>query len=162
MPRLRDDLLAHLHADLVDQAQDVALGGRGVRPQDEVGRGQDVEVDGVVGDVEGGVEQLAQLFARRRHLDVVDRVAGLGRGHVVRLGADAADARRDARHLLHGPALGELLKAAQLGDEQVGVGDVAFLVEKDVDLAVAFQAGDRVNADLLHSVSSSCVIGTGY
>jgi len=107
-----DDLAAKLHADLMDQAQDVALGGWCVRPQDEVGRGKDIEVDSMVGIVERGVEQLAQFLARRGQFDVVDRVAGLGRGHMMRLRADAADARRDARHFFHGPAFGELFKPA--------------------------------------------------
>ena len=52
---------------------------------------------------------------------MVDGVAGLGAGHVVGLGADAADARRDPRHLLHRPAHAERLEAAQLRDPQVGV-----------------------------------------
>ena len=145
-----DDLGADLHADLVDHAQDVALGHRGVRPHDEIRPAQDVEVDGVVGHVEGRVEQLAQLLGRGRRIDVEDRVAGLGRGHVVRLRADAADARGDVRHLLHAAALGELLEPAQLGDHHVRVGHVARIVQKDVNPAVAFQAGDRINADLLH------------
>ena len=48
-----DDAAADLHADLVDQAQDVAFGRVCIWPQDEVGRGEDVEMHGVIGDVEG-------------------------------------------------------------------------------------------------------------
>ena len=72
------------------------------------------------------------------------RVQGLGGRHVVRLGTHAADAVGDARHLLGRPADAELLEAAQLGDLEVDVGDVALVVQEDLDLAVAFEPGDRV------------------
>ena len=154
-PRDCDHLGADFHAHLVDHAQDVALGDRRIRPQDKVGRAQDVKVDRVVGDVEGGVEQLAQLLGGGRRVNVKDGIARLGRGHVVRLRADAADARRDVGQLFHAPALGELFEPAQLGDHQVSVGDVALVVEKDVNLPVAFQPGDGINADFFHATLPS-------
>ncbi len=49
----------------------------------------------------------------------------------------------------------EALEAAQFGDLEIGVGDLALVVQEDLDLAVAFQAGDRVNCDALHALSSS-------
>ncbi len=147
-----DDLAADLQPHLVDHAQDVALRHRRVRPHDEVGPAQRVEVRGVVGAVERAVEQLAQHLARPRRVHVVDRIGSLGRGHVMRLGAHAADAVGDDRHLLDRPADGELLEPAQLRDLEVGVGDVAILVQEDLDLAVAFQAGDRINGDSLHGL----------
>ncbi len=145
-----DDGAADLEADLVDDAQDVALGRVGLGPHDEVGAGQDVEVGRVVGHVEGVVEQLAQLAPGRRHLDAEDVVDGLGGGHVVRLGADAADARRDAGELLDGTAQAEALEAAQLGDLEVDVLHGVVVVDEDLDLAVAFEAGDGIDAYLLH------------
>ena len=145
-----DDLLADLQPDLVHHAQDVALGRRRVGADNEVRTAQRVEVRGVVGDVEGRVEHLAHLLGRRRRLDVKQRVQRLGGRHVVRLGADAADAVGDARHLLGRPADAELLEAAQLRDLEVGVRDVALSFEEDLDLAVTFEARDGINGDLLH------------
>ena len=58
--------------------------------------------------------------------------------------ADAADARGDGRHLVIGPALGEFLEAAHLGDVELRFGDAARVVQEDIDLGVAFDAGDGV------------------
>ena len=96
-----------------------------VGADDEVRPAQGVEVRRVVGGVEDAVEQLAELLGRRRRIDVEHGVQGLGGRHVVGLGADAADAGRQVRHVLGRPAHAELLEAAQLGDLQVGVGHVA-------------------------------------
>ncbi len=104
----------------------------------------------MVGGVEGVVEQSAQLLGRAGRIDVVDRVAGLGAGHVVRLGADAADPGGDPGEFLHRPAHAKLLEAPQLGDAQIGVGHVPVVIEEDVDAAVTLQAGDRVDGDRLH------------
>ena len=145
-----DDLLAHLGADLLDDAQDVALGRGCVRAEDEVGAREDVEVRGVVRDVEGVVQQLAQLPAGGRRRDLVDGIGGLGGGHVVGFGADAADAVRQGRHVLHGATHAERLEAAQLGDLEVGVGYVTGLVEQDLDLAVPFEAGDGIDGQACH------------
>ncbi len=130
--------------------EEVPLGDRRVRPDDEVRPGEGVEVGRVVGDVEGRVEQLAEQLGGARRVDVVDRVGRLRRGHVVRLRADAADAVHEDRHLLDGPADAELLEAAQLGDLEVRPLDLAGVVEEDLDLAVALEARDRVDGDAGH------------
>ncbi len=74
-------------------------------------------------------------------------VDGLRAGHVVARRADAADARDDARQLLDRPALDEPFEAAELGDLEVTVLYRALVVEKDLDLAVALEPGDGVDAD---------------
>ena len=135
---------------LAHHAQDVALGLGRVGADDKVGPAQGVKVGGVVGDKKGRVHQLAQLFARRGQLDVIHRVARLGRGHVMRHRAHAADALRDARHLFDRAALAELFKAAQLGDDQVGVFQPALLVQEQIDATVTFQSRDWVDADFFH------------
>ena len=61
--------------------------------------------------------------------------------------ADAADARRDGGHLVERPAFGELLEAAHLGDMEMRVGDAALVIQVDVDLGVAFDAGDGVDGE---------------
>jgi hypothetical protein len=53
-----DDLAADFDADLVDDAEDVALGRRGVRAHDEVRPAQGVKMGGVVGDIEDDVKKL--------------------------------------------------------------------------------------------------------
>ena len=77
-------------------------------------------------------------------------VQGLGGRHVMRLGADAADAGGEVGHVLGGAAHAELLEAAQLRNLQVGVGHLALVVEEDVDLAVAFQPRHGVDGYTLH------------
>ena len=89
------------------------------------------------------------MRAGRRRLDLVEVVQRLGGRHVVRRGADPADAAGDLRHVLGRPADAEHLEAAQLGDLQVGALHVALLVEEDVDLAVALEARDRIDGDAL-------------
>ena len=84
-------------------------------PMTKSGAAERVEVRRVVGDVEDVVLEFADQPGRQRQRHLVDGVARLGRRHHVRLGADAADPRRDARHLLDRAALAELLEAAQLG-----------------------------------------------
>jgi hypothetical protein len=86
---------------------------------------------------------------------VVDRVAGLGGGHVVGFRADAADAVGQRRHLLDGAADAEALEATQLGDLEVGVGDLAVRIEEDLDLAVALEPGDGVDGDSFHALGYS-------
>ena len=54
---------------------------------------------------------------------------------------------RDAGHFGVGPAFAEFLEAAELDDMELGVGDVAGVVEIDADLGVALDAGDGVNDD---------------
>ncbi len=72
----------------------------------------------------------------------------------MRRGADAADARGDLRHVLRGPAFGELLEAPQLGHLEKGALHLSLLVQKDVDLAVPFQARDGIDGDS----ASGCVL----
>ena len=61
-----DDFLADLDADLAEDAENVALGLRGVGPDDEIGPAEEVEVQGVVFDHEGVVDQFADFLAGRR------------------------------------------------------------------------------------------------
>jgi len=56
------------------------------------------------------VHQFTQHLGRAGNLASDDGVAGLGAGEQVADGADAADARRDLRHLGEMPAFAELFK----------------------------------------------------
>src|ERR1017187_9801704 len=152
-----DDFLAGLNANLPNDADDVALLGRSFRAHDEVGSAQDKEVQGMVLQRERVIDQLADLAARRGGLDLVEIVEGLGGGHVMRGGANTADATGDLRHVLRRAAKGEHLEPAQFGDLQVGAFDVALVIEEDVDLAVAFEACDRVDGETAPAVLVSGV-----
>ncbi len=105
---------------------------------------------GVVGHIEGVVEELTQHPAGARRRDVVDRVGSLGGGHVVCLGTDTADAVRQCWHVLDGTSDAEGFEAAQLGNLEVGVLDVPLVVEEDLDLAVTLQTRDGIDGDACH------------
>ena len=145
-----DDLAADLDADLVDDAQDVALGGRGVGAHDKVGPSEGVEMGRVIGHVKNDIQQLPQDFGRVGQVDMIDGVTGLGRGHHVRLRTDTADPGRDAAHLLDGTADAELLETAELGDLEAGVRDIPVVVQENGDLSVAFEPGDGIDGDRFH------------
>jgi len=149
-----DHLLADVHAHFVDHAQEIALSLGSVGADHEIWPAQRVEMRGVVGDIEGHVEHLAQFLHCRGWLHMVEHVQRFGGGNVMRFRADATDAVGDAGHLLGGPVHAELFEAAQFGDLEVGVGDVALIVEEYLDLAMSFQAGDRVYCDSFHNTAS--------
>ena len=140
-----NDFLAHFDPDLLDHAHHVALLRRRLRSDNEVRAAQDVDVQGMVLHDEGVIDQFANLPGGGRRLNLVKVIQRLGGGHVVRGGANPADATGDLGHLLGGPAQAEDLETAQLGDLQVGPLHIALLVQENVNLAVAFQAGNRVN-----------------
>ena len=129
-------------------ADDVAPGWIGVDAEQEVGRGEVEEADSAC-----DCTIWARLMSRRRSAPagggstariVID---GLRGGYEVAHRADAADARHDGRHLVHGSTLGDALEATELRDVEAGVSDLALLIELDGDLGVALDAGDRIDDD---------------
>ncbi len=131
---------------------------RGVGAHDEIGPAQDIKMRGMVGDIKGAVKQLAYLFGGAGRLGMEHIVQRLGGGHVVRFGADAADALGDLGHILDRAAFAELLEAAQLGYLQVDVGHAAVVIEEDGYLAVSFQPGDGVDGYLFHGLILALLI----
>ena len=151
-----DHLLADLEAHGIDDAEDVPLLPRRIRADDEIGPAEEEEMQRVVFDHEGAVEELADLPAGGRRVHLVEVVEGLRRGHVVGHGADAADARGDLRHVLGAPSLDELLEAAQLRDLEVGPVDTAVGIEEDVYPPVSLEPCHGVDEDLTaHGATSS-------
>ena len=140
-------LAPKLHSHLGDDPEDVTLGGVSLRPHHEVWPSQGVEVGGVVGHVEGTVQQPSQLDGCRWRLHLEYRIQGLGGGHVVGLRADATDALRDDGHLLRWPPLAEPLEPPQLRHLEVGVRHVPLIVEEDLDAPVPLQTGDGVDTN---------------
>ena len=118
-PNLRSStpLLGDLRV-VLDHADDVAPGDR-VEAEQQVRRGQVEEVQGMGLQGLPVVHQAAHLLGAggdRRGAD--DAVARLGRRQVVAHRADAAQALHQHRHFPVGPALDELLEAAELDDVQ--------------------------------------------
>ena len=124
-------------------AEDVALCRIGFHAQQQIGRRKMEEAQRVRLHHLGQVQHAAQLRGGVRNAHRHDGLAGLGRRQQVRDRADAADARRECRHLVERPALGELLEAAHLGYMKVRVLHLALGVQLDRDLAVSFEAGYR-------------------
>jgi hypothetical protein len=61
--------------------------------------------------------------------------------------ADAADIRRNASHLLCGPAYAKPLEAAQFKHLPESVSNIPMLIKDNLDPAVPFKPGDRVYDD---------------
>lgn len=70
------------------------------------------------------------------------------------LRANAADSCRDARHFLDGSPYTELLEAAQFGYLKVRVGNLAVVVQKNVNLSVTLKSSYGIYFDLPHDFST--------
>ena len=81
---------------------------------------------------------------------MINRIDGLGGRHMMCFGANAADTVGQQRHFFNRTANAEAFETAQFRDLEVGVGDIAFFVQEDFDLAVTFQPGDGINRNSLH------------
>ncbi len=147
--------VAHLHhfsgnvRRRLQHADDIADGVISIRPEQEIGSRQEIEVQDVLFHVGNAVAQFAQLLAGRGWFDSEDRVASLGRGQVMRPRAHTANARRDAWKVFHGLSEAEFLEAAQFNDVDPGGVHVAGIVELNGHLGVALDAGDRLNDECL-------------
>ena len=139
----------------MDHAEDIALCNWRIRTHNEVRATQGVKVRGVISHIERAVEQLAQLFGGGRRIHVIDGIRGLGGSHMMCFRAHAADAVGEQRHFFYRSPKTEALEAAQLRDLEIGICDVAFLIEEDLDLAVALKAGNRINRNSLRHLRPS-------
>ncbi len=134
---------------LAGDADDVADRRVRVEPEQQVGRREVEEGQGVALDDLAQVDDPPQVRAGGRGLDGHDVVHGLGRGDEVADRADAADAGHDRGHLVDGTTLDDPLEAAELGDVEVGIDNLAPVVELDGDLGVALDPGDGIDGDRL-------------
>jgi hypothetical protein len=155
-----DDLLAEFpeqHAlarqlrVLGGEADDVAAGRLGVEAEQQVGRGEVEEMQRVGLQHLAVVHQPADLLGGRRQLGADHLVEGLAGGEVVADRADAAQPLHHHRHFPVGPALDELLEAAELDDVQPRLLDDAVLVQQQRHLAVALDPGERLDDDALQA-----------
>ena len=120
------------------------------KPEQQIGRRQVEEAQGVGLDDLGQVHHPAQAHGDRRDGDGQDLVARLGRGDQVADRADAADAGHQRRHLVERAPLADPLEAPELRDVEMGVDHLAAVVELDGDPGVALDPSDRVDDDLRH------------
>ena len=155
LPHL-NDLAADFQSDFVDNAQNIAFGNGSIRAHDEVRAAQGIKVGGMVGAVKGHVEQFAQFLGGGGDIDVINRVDGLGGGHVVSLRADTADAIGQQGHFLDRASDAEAFEPAQFRDLEVGIGNITFFVQEYLDLAMAFQPGDGIYGNPLHDDYPFC------
>jgi hypothetical protein len=84
----------------------------------------------VIADVEGHVQQFADLLRRRRRLHRENAIQGLQRRQLMGLGAHPADAAGDRRHFFGPPPHAELLEASQLRNLEVRVRDITLFIQK--------------------------------
>ena len=122
----------------LQQAEDVALGRVRIEAQQQIGRGQMEEAQGMRLQDLPVVHQAAQQRRHRRDLDAEQGVAGLGARQHVAHGADAADARHQRRHLVERPAFADLLEAPKLHHVELRRIHLPAVVQVDGDLGVAF------------------------
>ena len=129
-------------------AEDVALGDLALEAEQQVGRGEMKEMQRVRLNDLPVVQEAPKLLRRRRERPVTgDEVHRLGRGEEMADRADAAEALHRDRNFPVGPAANEDLEAAKLDDMQPHLMDAILGVEQDRDLAMAFDAGDRLDGD---------------
>ena len=138
-------------------ADDVALGDVAVEAEQQVRRAEVEEVQRVRLEHLAVVHQPAHLLGRRRQLlGADDDVERLGRRQMVRHRADAAQALDHDRHFPVRPALDEFFEAAEFDDMQANLMHFVLLVKQEGHLAVAFDAGNRVNR---HAAQGFGVLG---
>jgi hypothetical protein len=140
----------NLQPNLGNDTQDIPLCRVTGWSQHEVRGSQGIEV-GNMGVVHmGTVEQLPQLFSGGRRVDMIDSVCGLTRGHMMCPWSDTADTWYDAGQFLYRSPLTEFLETTQLGYLQIGILNIAFIVKKNVYLAVSLEPGNGVNSNRFH------------
>ena len=143
-PAQSDRALRQLGIGL-DHAEKIAC--RAAVAEQEVGTGQEEEVQRVVLGEPAEVEDLPQHLGCRRDLHAEERVGGLDRREMVRDRAHAADAARDQRHLPDHTAFEHGLEPAELGDVEVRAVHHARVVQVERHTAVAF---DPLGGGKLH------------
>ena len=108
------------------------------------------------------VHQAAQLLGSRREMARPDdHVERLGGRKVMADRTDAAQPLHHHRHFPVGSALDELLEAAELDDVQPDLVHMVVLVEQQRDLAVAFDARDRIDRDAPQIIGTECRFEVG-
>jgi hypothetical protein len=98
----------------------------------EVRPAQEIEVQDVVVDDVAVVDQLTELARGLGRLDAEGLIERLDRGEVVCDRAYSTDSAGKLRHVLGFPANAELLEPAQFRHLQIGVLDLALVIEENL------------------------------
>jgi hypothetical protein len=107
-------------------------------------------MEGVAVDIMGGIEKLSKLFRYPRRICLVNGIYGLTRGQMVCRRSDAADSGNDSGKYFHRSSQTEDLESSQFRNLKVSVLHISLVVQKNLDLAVSFQSGDRINRYRFH------------
>jgi hypothetical protein len=105
---------------------------------------------GVAMDIMGGIEKLPKLFCRPRRISLVNSVYGLTRGQMVCRRSDAADPGNDPGKNFYRSSHAEDFESSQFRDLEIGIFNIPLVVQENLDLAVSFQSGDRINRYRFH------------
>jgi len=107
-------------------------------------------MEGVAMDIMSGIEKLSKLLCCPRRIGLVNGIYGLTRGQMVCRRSDAADSGNDPGKLLHRPSQAENFESSQFRDLKVSIFHIPFVVQKNLDLPVSFQSGDRIDRYRFH------------
>ena len=154
-PPHRDNALGRLHTDGFDDSCDVAELLRRLRPDNEIGSAEKIDMERVVFEHESVIQQFADLLRDRRGIHLKQIVECLGCRHVMRGGTNAADAAGDLRHFFGGSSHHEGLKSPEFRDLVVSPLHFSPVIEEYFDLTVTFEPRDRIDRD------PACMLGGG-
>jgi len=129
--------------EFLDQAHHVPRRRVMIEPQQQVGRTEVKEAQGVALDELRPIEDPAELFRGGRDSDTHDGVTGLHRGERMAGGTDAADPVGYAGHLVKGPSDAELFKGTEFDHMHACLGNLAPIVQIDRNLRMSLDPGDR-------------------
>jgi hypothetical protein len=116
---------------------------------DKVRSGQKVEVQDLIAHVGDALHQAAQFHRSRWRCNAKATIRRFTGGQVVCPGADPANVADGSGHLLYGPTFAKFLKPTQVLDMDLGINNVACVIQGDGDLTVAFDPCYWLNIDHL-------------
>ena len=141
----------------LDDPDDVALCDIAVEAEQQVGRRQMEKVQRVALQYLTEVHEFAQFLGRGREslraLDAIDRLAG---SQMMADWANPTEPLHDDRHVPVRPPLYEALETAKLDNVQARLANDIVIIGQQRNLAVPFDARDRLDHDAVQVVAVLC------